>query len=210
MPATVGVYLDPLVERCDPESSDLVRDVVATLRRSGIETIDFDFGIELTDLEEAHKTVMAYESARSYATEWMQHRDRLSAPLQALLQEGWNCPHGRYAAELKRSRDARRNFAEAFDGIDLLLTPSAPGVAPAGLDTIGDPICSRPWSLIGAATLTMPAGLGSSGLPLGVQFVVPRGGDDELLRRCLALESTLPSPRWPVGAIGHEQAHDKE
>ena len=56
-------------------------------------------------------------------------------------------------------------------GLDALLTPSAPGEAPEGLASTGDPVFNRVVTWLGFPAVSLPAGTGRSGLPLGVQLV---------------------------------------
>ncbi len=67
-------------------------------------------------------------------------------------------------------------------GIDFWLTPSAPGVAPHGLRSTGNPIMNLPWTHAGMPALTLPTGTDpTTGLPLGTQFVARRGADEALV-----------------------------
>ena len=93
----------------------------------------------------------------------------------------------------------RAGFDALFSGVDLLCLPTMPGEA-GPLDP-GDAVTrpdtapyTRPFSLVGAPAISMPCGRGSSGLPLGVQFVGARGDDARLLAFAGALEE---DPAWP-------------
>jgi Asp-tRNA(Asn)/Glu-tRNA(Gln) amidotransferase A subunit family amidase len=72
---------------------------------------------------------------------------------------------------------ARAALAQAFEDVDVLLTFSAPGAAPKGLDWTGDPRFNRLWTLMGTPCVNIPATLADGGLPVGVQ-VIARFGDD--------------------------------
>ena len=63
----------------------------------------------------------------------------------------------------------------------MLLCPSAPGEAPAGVEFTGDPRFNSIWTLAGTPCVTLPAGTGANGLPLGIQLVGLRHEDDRLL-----------------------------
>ena len=58
-----------------------------------------------------------------------------------------------------------------------MLTPSAPGAAPHGLGSTGEPTFNRLWTLLGTAVRQRAGTCRSGGLPLGVQ-VVGRFGRD--------------------------------
>jgi len=73
-------------------------------------------------------------------------------------------------------------FEELFARFDALLTPSAPGTAPAGLQATGDPAFCSLWSLCGMPALNLPLMRGEGGLPLGAQLVGARLDDARLLR----------------------------
>ena len=73
---------------------------------------------------------------------------------------------------------------------DVILTPSAPGAAPAGLSATGDPMFNRLWTLMGAPCVNVP-GLSADGLPLGVQIVGRFGRDRAALEAALFVEQAI-------------------
>ena len=75
--------------------------------------------------------------------------------------------------------------------LDVLLTPSAPGEAPEGIASTGDPVFNRVVTMLGFPAISLPAGLGPSGLPLGVQLVGAPGGDAALLAVAAWVDSKL-------------------
>ena len=76
--------------------------------------------------------------------------------------------------------------------LDILLTPSAPGEAPEGLDWTGDPAFNFIWTSLHVPCVTVPAGMGRNGLPLGIQIVGRRGED----------RAVLAWAQWVAAAIG--------
>jgi Asp-tRNA(Asn)/Glu-tRNA(Gln) amidotransferase A subunit family amidase len=75
-----------------------------------------------------------------------------------------------YEESLSLVRKCQAELPTVFAEVDVLVTPSAPGEAPE-LGTTGDPIFNRAWSALGTPVVSVPAGTGPSGLPLGVQIV---------------------------------------
>ena len=74
-------------------------------------------------------------------------------------------------------------YTELFEQrYDAIITPAAPGTAPKGLESTGDPMFNTVWTLCGMPAVTLPLMSGANGLPLGVQLVGPRNGDARLLR----------------------------
>jgi Asp-tRNA(Asn)/Glu-tRNA(Gln) amidotransferase A subunit family amidase len=97
----------------------------------------------------------------------------------------------RYAVLQQEAEKARHALAALFDQFDVLLAPSAPGEAPAGLASIGDPIFSRLWTLLGNPCVNVPVGTGPAGLPIGVTVVGPRWRDELVLSAADRLESAV-------------------
>jgi Asp-tRNA(Asn)/Glu-tRNA(Gln) amidotransferase A subunit family amidase len=141
---------------------------------------------------EWHRLIMEAEMAANLEREWDKGRDRLSEKLRALLERGRQVTALDYQRALTRVAAVAAGFAELFEQrYDAIVTPSAPGSAPAGLDSTGDPSFCTLWTLCGMPAITAPLMQGATGLPLGVQLVGPRGGDARLLR----------TTRWLAGRV---------
>jgi Asp-tRNA(Asn)/Glu-tRNA(Gln) amidotransferase A subunit family amidase len=70
-----------------------------------------------------------------------------------------------------RERDRRRAVYQALAGdFDACLTLSAPGAAPVGLGSTGDPAFVIPGSMLGVPAISLPV-LQDGGLPLGLQLL---------------------------------------
>ena len=85
----------------------------------------------------------------------------------------------------------RRALAQDLREFDFLLTPSAPGEAPASLASTGDAVFNRAWTLLGVPCVTLPYERGPKGLPLAVQLVGPFDADSALLGWARWAESAL-------------------
>ena len=64
---------------------------------------------------------------------------------------------------------------------DVLIAPSAPGEAQAGLAATGDPLFNRLWTLLGVPCVHVPTGVGPQGLPIGVTVIAARWHDARAL-----------------------------
>lgn len=85
----------------------------------------------------------------------------------------------------------RAKIEELFGQYDLLLTPPATGEAPKGLEMTGNASFNQIWSFLHLPCITIPAGLGPTGLPIGVQLVARRGEDARLLAAAAFLEDAF-------------------
>jgi Asp-tRNA(Asn)/Glu-tRNA(Gln) amidotransferase A subunit family amidase len=89
-------------------------------------------------------------------------RDRL-AQAEAMTLDDYRAR----LADRNRRRSVYQTLAAEFDGC---VTLTAPGAAPLGLGSTGDPIFVVPASMLGVPALTLPV-LAESGLPLGLQLM---------------------------------------
>ncbi|HEY7644415.1 MAG TPA: amidase family protein, partial [Hyphomicrobiales bacterium] len=72
-------------------------------------------------------------------------------------------------------------FAASFERYVAIVTPAAPGPAPEGLTSTGDPIFATLWTYLGVPALSLPL-LEVDGMPVGVQLIGPRRDDARLMR----------------------------
>jgi Asp-tRNA(Asn)/Glu-tRNA(Gln) amidotransferase A subunit family amidase len=97
--------------------------------------------------------------------------------LRAKLDETVGLKPAEYDAAREIAGRAREALAHVFEDVDILLTLSAPGVAPKGLASTGDARFNRLWTLMGVPCVNVPGYVAEGGLPVGVQ-VIARYGDD--------------------------------
>ena len=89
-----------------------------------------------------------------------------------------------------------RDFTHAFETVDAVLTPTAPSTAFGLQDKQDDPIAmylndvfTVPASLAGLPGVSVPAGLGDDGLPLGLQLIGRPFDEETVLRVADVLET---------------------
>ncbi len=156
-------------------------------------------GAKVTDLrlppimEEAYTaqfTIQDYENIRSLAFEYERHRDEIDKRLRQQLDRATEISADEYDAARRTASRARQVLADAMTDFDVILTPSAPGAAPHGFGSTGDPMFNRLWTLMGAPCVNVP-GLSENGLPLGMQIVGRFGRDRLTLEAALFLERAI-------------------
>ncbi|MGF1610794.1 MAG: amidase [Kiloniellales bacterium] len=141
-----------------------------------------------------HRTIFCADLAKSFQDFYERDRSMLSANLRELIEEGQRC----LAVDYNRAMEWRdvlyHGLGEVFERYDAILTPAAPGEAPKGLESTGDPIFCTLWTFCGTPAVTLPLLVGEGGLPIGVQLVGKRGHDGRLLR----------TARWLARAVAEE------
>jgi Asp-tRNA(Asn)/Glu-tRNA(Gln) amidotransferase A subunit family amidase len=171
----------PVWRQADPYAQEHFMEMVSRLRAAGAEVQEKELPPSFEGAHAVHRTIMYGEGARVFAELQRRDRDRLSPRLNALIDEGLGISDSDLALGLKKKGQYSMEldaFLSAFDGV---ITPSALGEAPADLTQTGNPAFCTIWSLCGVPAVTVPAGCGLLGLPLGLQIVGTRFSDDRVL-----------------------------
>jgi aspartyl-tRNA(Asn)/glutamyl-tRNA(Gln) amidotransferase subunit A len=177
---------DPVLESCDAQVVDAVTRASKIYADAGWTVRRARSPEPWAALFETQIRVMQYESSRLYAP----LRDAgLGPKLRELIGVGLALSRETYVADRQRLAAARTAFWSAFPDADAILFPAAPQTAPAGLASTGDPRLISPWTALGGAIVTQPAGLHANGLPIGGLVCGAPGHDRALARTALGLDA---------------------
>jgi Asp-tRNA(Asn)/Glu-tRNA(Gln) amidotransferase A subunit family amidase len=143
---------------------------------------------------------MEVEMAHNLRRDYDEGGERLSPILRQLIERGRAHPAVAYTAALAGVEPLNAALGSVFDEYDAILTPAAPGPAPRGLDSTGNPVFCTLWTYLGTPAVTLPLMRTEDGLPLGVQLVGRRGNDARLLRTANWLATKLGGGRGLKGA----------
>lgn len=116
---------------------------------------------------------------------------------------------GYYDAYYNKARRVRtliaNDFKKAFETVDVILTPTAPSTAFAIGEKQDDPITmylndvfTVPTSLAGLPGISVPVGLGTDGLPLGLQLIGKPFDEEGLLNIADVLENAAGFDALPA------------
>jgi Asp-tRNA(Asn)/Glu-tRNA(Gln) amidotransferase A subunit family amidase len=139
----------------------------------------------------AHGIIQGYEAFRALAFEYDGHRDRLGPVLRRQLDDAAAIDTDAYDNARRTTRRARQALVDVLADGEVMLTPSAPGAAPLGLGSTGEPTFNRLWTLLGTPCINVPGLLDPEGLPLGVQIVARFGRDRFALSAAAFLEAAI-------------------
>jgi Asp-tRNA(Asn)/Glu-tRNA(Gln) amidotransferase A subunit family amidase len=177
--------------KAETEQQKLFDATVSTLRNAGAVLEE----LELAELDRANwdaiNIILASEGAAIFADLVARYPDRSSDHLKSLVATGKAHAATDYLAARAVQDKLRSAFTADMSGYDAVLTLPAFGEAPLGLHYTGDAEYCAPWTLLGVPALSLPAGFGKNGLPLGVQIVGPYRQDIRTLRVAKWIESAL-------------------
>lgn len=187
-----GIHV-PFADRIDDDAAgalERARIAAQTMGASVVALVDWT---AYDAMDPVHAAVMTAGAARALAWEYDNARDQLSDFYRETLEAGRAIDDTAYYEFQGRADSFRNEAAARLDGIDAILTVPASGEAPAGLGFTGDPLFNKVWTLLRWPCVTIPAGRGSHGLPVGVQIVTGYGEDARALAVASWLERALAS-----------------
>jgi aspartyl-tRNA(Asn)/glutamyl-tRNA(Gln) amidotransferase subunit A len=180
---------------------DAIGAAAAGLRDAGAEIVD----CELPDLERAtgiHRIVQACEVAAAHAPWFERQRDRYAPGVRARIEAGYALSAATYLRAQRHRRLFTRAFAAAMNGLDAVLAPASPVLAPpieaeeVTVRAERRPVraallsCVAPLSQLDCPIVVVPAGV-REGLPVGLQLIGRPGSEALLLRIAAAVESNV-------------------
>jgi Asp-tRNA(Asn)/Glu-tRNA(Gln) amidotransferase A subunit family amidase len=186
----LAVPVGPYLGYATAIARDAFASQAAILRAAGLEVREVALLEDFAAVQQALFVVTRYELAAGHDAWFPRYADMYRTQTAAAIREGQAISADEYAAARKFQLGLAARLAGEMDGIDAWITPAAPGPAPAGLDSTGDPVMSVPWSMAGLPAVSLPAGRAGP-LPLGLQCIGRPGGDESLLALCAEIEQVL-------------------
>ncbi len=190
---TLGVPVGPYLDRASDSGRQNFESALGKLRHAGLEVREVPAMADYDQIAERHRLILAAEAAEVHR-EWFQAYGELYDPKTAeLIRTGQAIS----AAELETARSGRDRLRQELQvlmqqqGVDLWISPSAPGVAPEGLASTGDPSMNLPWTHAGLPTITLTSGWSPGGLPFGIQLTAGWQRDEFLLGCAQLIEPSL-------------------
>jgi Asp-tRNA(Asn)/Glu-tRNA(Gln) amidotransferase A subunit family amidase len=191
-PPQLGLCRGPHWDDARPEGRAVLDAAAARLAGAGAKLADTAFPPECATADKIQRILGAFEGLRNHMPEFWRHEALLSPRLREekiTLGRKLTLEEFRTACRaVDKARVAAREWAGGFDAI---LTLPAPGQAPRSLADTGSAVFNAPWTQFAMPCLTLPAGKGPDGLPVGIQLVSRRHDDARLLEVGLWVERKL-------------------
>ena len=170
----------------DPEVASSIEAAIAHLKRAASSMREIELPID---------NDRTLQSAEAYAF----HRDMIKSHAELYdpetlrrIRSGEGITKAQYQQALHELAHSRAEIAHVFEDIDILIMPTTPIAAPRISDLMKDQDLLRPAELVmlrntrppnvwGLPAISVPCGVTSAGLPIGLQLVGPPGGDAQVL-----------------------------
>ena len=187
----IGVVTQEFAGAPETAGAEALRIASAAAERAGATVRELALPDIVGEAWRIHPTVQDFEAHRALAWEYRTRHADMPPLLRGRLDESAGIPPAEYDAARSVANRARKALAKMFDEMDVLLTFSAPGAAPKGLASTGDPRFNRVWTLMGVPCVNIPAHTADGGLPVGVQLIARFGNDAGALEAASFVEAAL-------------------
>jgi Asp-tRNA(Asn)/Glu-tRNA(Gln) amidotransferase A subunit family amidase len=188
LPPRFAFVRTPVWEHAEAVTGQAFAELVEALGENASEVTlpsTFDRAVEM------HGIIMAVDMAHNFHRDYEQGGEKLSPILRKQIETG----RKHSAVDYTRALGAIDTMNGVLDGVfeeyDAILTPAAPGPAPQGLGSTGNPAFCSTWTYLGTPAVSLPLLQDQNGMPIGVQLVARRGNDARLLRTACWLVKTL-------------------
>jgi len=179
----IGIVEGPYLEQASELARSAFASQISQLNAAGFETERLDPLPNIDEINGHHNRLVAAETALSHDELYQKWGEQYANKTKEVILEG----HSVSVAELASARadrsTVRDSIQQAMDNhdVEIVVSPSAVGPAPRGLESTGDPIMNLPWTHAGVPTVSVPVGTTDDGLPLGLQCASRTGTDEWLL-----------------------------
>jgi len=187
----IGVVMQEFAGEPDSAGAEAMRIAAAAAERAGASVRALKLPEIVAEAWRIHPTIQDFEAHHSFAWEYRENYDAMPPLLRGRLDESRDIAPAAYDAARAITIRARAALAQVFEDVDILLTLSAPGVAPNGLSSTGDPRYNRLWTLMGNPCVNGPAYVADGRLPVGVQVIAGYGDDARALAAARFVEEAL-------------------
>jgi Asp-tRNA(Asn)/Glu-tRNA(Gln) amidotransferase A subunit family amidase len=181
---TLGVPEGVYLTHADDEMRAHFERTLAALGAAGHTIKHVPVMADFSAIVQRHNRIVAAEAAATHRDWYARYPDGYHQKTIELIERGMKVN----TADLNQARAGREQLRGeltawmANEGIDLWISPAAPGAAPEGLASTGDPVMNLPWTHSGLPTLGLPTGKNAAGLPLGLQLAGGWYGDEVLFK----------------------------
>jgi len=205
----VGIPEGFFFERADTEILDSTDRLMEFLRNAGTQLIP----VTMPSMEHSRTVSLTVQmpEALSYHNRYLEQRgDLYNQDFRAGLALGQCLLAEQYIRAKRFIESYRRDIDRVFAGVDLLLTPATPVIAPkigtveVGVDgqteVAGNAITRYTsfFNMTGHPAITLPCGMHSEGLPIAAQLIGKHYGDEQLIATATLIETSydfkLPLP----------------
>jgi Asp-tRNA(Asn)/Glu-tRNA(Gln) amidotransferase A subunit family amidase len=191
---------DRFLAEASAEPRQVFADQLRVLRDAGYQVRRASLFDDFEEISRQIFVINRWELAAVHSGWFSRHEARYRPETATAIRQGQDLNPDAYQSALAWLTGFVESVTEtsAAAGVDVWLTPSATGTAPAGLGSTGNSVMSVPFSLLGGPAVSVPAGADHQGLPWGLQCAGLPGTDEQLMAAAAGIETAIAAHRTDV------------
>ena len=179
----VGVARRFFFDGVQPDIEQAIDRTIDSLRSRAAAVVDRDLPLDDETMARVFNPIVASEIWARYGEDWRRRPEAFSRAFATAFADP--PPSTRDVAAARRARqEFQQDVDQAFDDVDVILTPTVPVTAPAIADQIDGGLILRntwPFNAARTPTVTVPCGVDRTGMPIGLQIAGRLGTDTTVL-----------------------------
>ncbi|MFV0244540.1 MAG: amidase [Qingshengfaniella sp.] len=172
----IGFCRSPVWDKTEPSMRQAMDEAASRLRAEGAEVVPFDLPGMFDGIHDAHSVILAREGRSAFFNE-VRTTPGIHEQFTDLVANRRGITPDQARAAYVLADTCRAAFDDLMNGVDAIMTPSACGEAPLGIELTGDASMNSMWTLLQVPVVSVPGLTGPAGMPLGVSIVTRRYAD---------------------------------
>jgi aspartyl-tRNA(Asn)/glutamyl-tRNA(Gln) amidotransferase subunit A len=180
-PPRVGLLKEFFYDQAHAAVRKNLDETVELMQEAGAQIVETRLPHSFYAVHAAHSIIMTTEAATIHEATFRTRRRDYRIGMRSMITAGLLVPAHIYLKAQRIRSKFTREMMRSLNQLDCFLTPAATMPAPKGLESTGDPAFNSPWSFCGVPSITIPSGITTDGLPMGIQLVGRPFDEQDLL-----------------------------
>ena len=205
VPPRIGICRTSEWHAAKPETVAMIDFCDRRLRETGAHIIQIDLPPPFTRvMERSFDVIRMWELLLAHEDEIADHLTVFNPWFQSAVEQARSYSETDFNDALEEAAAVRGLLAGIFEGVDILITPSALGIAPTDLLGIEPHNFNYLWTLMYTPCISLPAFNGPHRLPVGLQVIGPQDQDRTTLEHAKWIDEGIQevSGSYPVALEG--------
>ncbi len=178
--ARIGICRSPVWEKAQPATQAALKAGVEALKRAGAVPVELDLPAPFEAIHDAHRKILRREGRSAFLSEYAATPE-IHEDFKAIVENRDNYGVEETRRAYRLADECRAIFDDIAAGYDLILTPSATGEAPLGIELTGDASFNSMWTLLQVPVVNVPGMVGPNGYPVGLSLTGRRYDDRKVI-----------------------------
>ncbi len=178
----------------DDASSEILhhmQSIVENFKDAGAIVVEMELPESFKEVHSAHTIIFEVDLATFHQQFYKSSADKYPPKIKSRIGNGMKTLGYHYSNALQIRKKFQDDMGKLLSSVDAGLMLSSLTTAPHGLETTGSAAANVPWSFSGFPAISLPSGLDSQRLPLGIQLVGPAWSDELIATVAMWCEDVL-------------------